>query len=406
MSCENNSIVTTSCPVCHYSLATHFFNGGMQPLATLGWPASAPQAQSMTKYSLDYVSCPKCTHIWNRSFAYEIIPYRDNANRMFNKGIIWQGHLAKIKDLLISQLPKNPTIIDIGCGEGNFVRSLFKAINMQGRIIGFDLNTTLESGVGVEFYPRYFNPFDDIVKFSPDLLIMRHVLEHLQDPADFIDQLAWNAGKLKKPVKLFAEVPCIDRVLESKRLVDFFYEHPSQFTTRSFSSLMKKGGKIFDLAHGYNGEIIYALVQLSVPNRYQQFAKVSEDFYRQAFISKTQIKSQLRKLINDNKKVAIWGGTGKAAAFIHYFDVNTENITLVVDSDLSKVGTYVSKSGHQIQNRDVLKNQKIDILIIPPQWRAKDILIEMGRAGIKVETVLIEHEGRLIEFLSEDHPYH
>jgi len=45
------------------------------------------------------------------------------------------------------------------------------------------------------------------------------------------------------------------------------------------------------------------------------------------------------------------------------------------------------------------------VLIIPPQWRATDIVFEMERAGISIDLVLIEHQGRLIDFRREEHPY-
>jgi hypothetical protein len=54
------------CPVCHHTLAAPFFDGGMQPLATLGWPASAAEARAMPRFPLDFVQCPRCTHVWNR----------------------------------------------------------------------------------------------------------------------------------------------------------------------------------------------------------------------------------------------------------------------------------------------------------------------------------------------------
>lgn len=352
----------------------------------------------MPRHALDYVQCPRCTHIWNRSFSYESIPYTNNPNRMFNKGTIWQGHLKKTQDLLLSTLPINPSIIDIGCGEGHFVRSLSQALKGSGRFMGFDPNTSSESGIDVEFYPHYFEPLIDLPKCLPDLIIMRHVLEHLLDPAAFIDQLAWGATQANKPVQLFAEMPCVDKALQSKRLVDFFYEHPSQFTSHSFTILMQQGGEILNLGHGYDGEVIYALIELKVPKLYQQVALESEFFYKQAVISQVHIREQLQQLVIAGKRVAIWGGTGKAAAFIHYFDVDATNFPLVVDSDLDKVGTHVPKTGQQIQYRDILKEQKVDVLIIPPQWRAKDILAEMGREGIKVDSVMIEHNGGLVEF--------
>jgi len=405
MSQQNLHPVIASCPVCHYGVAIPFFDGGQQPLATLGWPNSPESAKSMARLSLDYVQCARCTHIWNRSFSYDHIPYTNNPNRMFNKGGIWQGHLKDTRDVLLSQLPLNPTVIDIGCGEGHFVRGLSKALNSQGRFLGFDPNVTAESGVGVEFHARYFDPFVDISAFEPDLLVMRHVLEHLLDPTLFIQQLAWGASQINKKVLFFAEMPCIDRVLDSKRLVDFFYEHPSQFTSKSFKTLMAHGGNILHLEQGYDGEVIYALVELQIPEEYRSIAIKSTAFYDDAIGSQNCIRMQLKNLLDQGKKIAIWGGTGKAAAFIHYFDTDDKNFPLVVDSDLDKVGTYVPKTGQKIQYRDVLKDQKVDIVIIPPQWRAKDITKEMKQENIVVERILIEHDGRLVDFYNEPHPY-
>lgn len=397
--------VQAQCPVCHHSLAAIFFNGGEQPLATLGWAKSAEEAQGMPRHPLDYVQCPRCTHVWNRSFTYDAIPYANNPNRMFNKGAIWQGHLEATRDIAISTLPLNPTVIDIGCGEGHFVRGVAEALGGEGRFLGFDPNATHESGVGVEFHPRYFNPLEDIEQFQPDLLVMRHVLEHLTDPAAFIDQLAWGAALLRKPVYFFAEVPCIDKVLTSKRLVDFFYEHPSQFTTQSFKSLMEQSGTLDKIEHGYDDEVVYALVKLGVSKSFINAANRSGVFCGESIKSRQTIKTQLREFVTSGKKVAIWGGTGKAAAFIHYFDADSVSFPLIVDSDKDKVGTFVPKTGQEIQCRDVLKTETVDVVIIPPQWRAKDIVAEMLREDISVTTVLIEHQGRLIDFFLDEHPY-
>lgn len=400
MNTFDSNVLRANCPVCHYTLAVPFFNGDEQPLATLGWPKSSVEAQSMSRHPLDYVQCPRCTHVWNRSFTYDAIPYANNPNRMFNKGGIWQGHLQETRDLLTSTLPLNPTVIDIGCGEGHFVRGIAQELHGNGRFLGFDPNATHESGIGVEFHARYFDPIQDVPVLEPDLIVMRHVLEHLTDPAAFIDQLAWGASQLNKPVRFFAEVPCIDKVFSSKRLVDFFYEHPSQFTTKSFETLMKQAGKLLAINHGYDYEVVYGLVELAIPKNYQANACIASEFYEQATSARQTIQSQLKKLIEAGKRVAIWGGTGKAAAFIHFFEANAEDFPLVVDSDLDKVGTFVPKTGQLIQYRDVLKSTVVDVVIIPAQWRAKDILAEIHRECIQVDQVLIEHDGQLVDFNS------
>ena len=257
-------LVCAQCPVCHHGVAAPIFDGGLQTLATLGWPASSESARAMTRHPHDFVQCPQCTHIWNRSFTYEAIPYQNNPNRMYNRGGIWKGHLGATRDLLLNSLPAAATVVDIGCGEGHFVRGLSESRNGVGRFIGFDPNATDESGRGVEFHARYFDPLKDMRKFEPDAVVIRHVLEHLTDPTAFIQQLAWGATSLEKPVWLFAEVPCVDRVFETQRLADFFYEHPSHFTTQSFKVLMESAGVVTELSHGYDGEVVFALVKLEV----------------------------------------------------------------------------------------------------------------------------------------------
>ncbi len=397
-------LIPTSCPVCGHSLAAPFFDAGHQTLATLGWPDSATSAQAMPKHRLDFVQCPRCTHVWNRAFSYDAIPYENNPNRMFNKGGIWKGHLAATRDLVLEYLPSAPVVVEIGCGEGHFVRGLAEA-RQSGRFVGFDPNGSSETGLGVEFHARLFEPLSDMAAFTPDAVVIRHVIEHLTEPAALLEQLAWGAAGLGKPSWLFAEVPCIDRVFETDRLADFFYEHVSHFTTESFRTLMQRAGEIVTLAHGYDGEVVFALVRLGVADNARVLAEQANAFCYRAQRSQTCIGDQLATLAASGKRVAIWGGTGKAAAFMHHFGADAQRFPLVVDSDPDKAGTFVPGCGQRIEFRDVLKSAPVDVVIIPTQWRSRDIVAEMAREGIVANTVLIEHDGRLIDFKADRHPY-
>lgn len=398
-------MVPAQCPVCAHAVAIPFFHGGRHPLATLGWPASAEAARAMPRHRQDFVQCPSCTHVWNRAFSYDAIPYENNPNRMFNRGGIWRGHLAMTRDRLLARLPESPVVVDIGCGEGHFARGLAEARQGKGRFIGFDPNTTGEAGRGVEFHARYFEPLVDMPAFQPDAVIIRHVLEHLTDPAHLLHQLAWGASTLGKPCWLFSEMPCIDRVFDTGRLADFFYEHPSHFTTQSFRTLMAHAGEIVELSHGYDGEVIFALVRLEIPGAMRANAARARTFAHRAEANRERIRVQLDTLAASGRQVAIWGGTGKAAAFIHQFGADAARFPLVVDSDPDKVGTFVPGTGQEIVFRDALKHRAVDVIIIPAQWRTRDILAEMAREGIAPGQVLIEHDGALIDFSVDAHPY-
>jgi hypothetical protein len=396
--------VSARCPVCGHHVAISFFAGGMQPLATLGWPTSEPEAKGMERLPLDFVQCPACTHVYNRSFKYGCVPYHDNPNRMFNKGMIWEGHLAETSRLLARMLPDRPNVIEIGCGEGHFIRRLSES-STGGRFIGFDPNTSAESGHLVEFYSRLFEPFEDVAAFAPDMLIVRHVLEHFTELAGLLEPLAWVASQQGKPCWLFAEVPCIDRVFETGRVSDFYYEHVSHFTTRSFVTLLQRLGELRTMGHGYDGEVVYGLVRLDTPENMKSVARQASVFAEDACSSAERISRQLGELAESGAMVAIWGGTGKSAAFMHHFGVDAARFPLVVDSDPDKVGTFVPGTGQRILFRDALKGMSVDVVIIPTQWRAKDIIAEMAREGIAAGKVLIEHGGRLIDFALEAHPY-
>jgi hypothetical protein len=201
------------------------------------------------------------------------------------------------------------------------------------------------------------------------------------------------------------ESPCIDRVMPSGRLEDFFYEHASHFTTDSFRTLMTRAGDIFELAHGYDGEVVYALVRLGVPDASRKRAARSAAFFEGARRTQAQVRAEIDALAASGQTVAIWGGTGKGAAFIHQFGLDAVRFPLVVDSDPSKVGTYVPGTGQVIQFRDVLKDAPPDVVIIPTQWRAADIVQEMRREGVRAGRVLLEHDGRLIDYERDPHPY-
>jgi len=46
------------------------------------------------------------------------------------------------------------------------------------------------------------------------------------------------------------------------------------------------------------------------------------------------------------------------------------------------------------------------VILIATQWRAADIVLEILRCGIPYETILLEHNGRLVDYFRHEHPYH
>ena len=402
----NSAMRNYTCPACSYHIAVQFYDGGLLPLTTLAWPQSCEEAQGMERLPHDFMRCVDCGHISNAAFDYAKLPYSDKPNLMFNKGAIWSEHLQKVCDLIADSLPDNPVVVEIGCGEGHLLRALAKKIP-NGKFIGFDPNAEIETeGDLIEAQAQLFNPGTHLGELRPDLIISRHVFEHLMNPLGFAQEVAFAANVAECATKLFIEVPCIDGVLAAGRTVDFFYEHNSHFTTRSLEKLLTRCATNVDLIEtSYNGEVIYGMASFQPQNHQVELARQAVNFQTKALQSATQLRDQFEDLSNSGKRVAIWGGTGKAAAFINQNQLDKNRFPVVIDSDMNKVGTFVPGTGQEIFFRDQLLEEPVDVILIATQWRAADIVLEIQRNQIHFETILIEYQGQLINYFQDAHPY-
>ncbi len=393
-----------TCPACGHHVAVTFFTGA-QPLATIAWPASADEARTMARLPLDFVRCVDCGHIFNTGFDYTAVPYSQKPNLMFNRGTMWSGFLAGLRESLLARLPERPVVVEIGHGDGSFIAGL-AAARPDGTYFGFDPHGASTGAGPVTLRAELFEPIRHLAELRPDLVITRHVLEHLANPLGFLQHLSFAAARTGTGCLIYLEVPCIDRVIETGRTVDLYYEHNSQFTSNSFRRMLARCvSQVEEIGHGYDGEVIFGLARIG--GSLEQVATAAEAalYGDAAKRAERIIREQLSVIHAAGRPVAIWGGTGKSAAFMNRYDVDAVRFPLVVDSDPAKVGTFVPGTGQQIRCRDWLLAAPAYTIIIPPQWRAADIVAEMAQAGIAANHVAIEHNGRLIDYFDDCHPY-
>ncbi|HEY3417845.1 MAG TPA: methyltransferase domain-containing protein [Armatimonadota bacterium] len=402
----STDIRSATCPACGYHVAVPFLPSEDMPLATLAWPEDAEAALAMPHLPLDFVRCIDCGHIYNPQFDYANVPYSSKPNLMFNSGALWSIFIQSVQVMLLSRLPACPTVVEIGHGDGSFLAALAK-MKPCGRYIGFDPHGAVSGAEHVEFRAEYFEPEMHLPELTPDLIISRHVLEHFTNPLGFLQRMAFAALQCGVSPYAYFEVPCVDRVLETGRTVDFYYEHNSQFTTTSFTRMLTRcSAHIEQIGHGYDGEVVYGFMQLTGTATQRGHAEEAAHYHRFTRKSLKTIQMQLAELHRSGQQVAVWGGTGKSAAFMARYGMDAQRFPVVVDSDQAKVGTFAPGTGQEIRFRDWLIEHPAEVVIIPPQWRARDIIEEMQRHGIAVGTILIEHDGRLVDFHHDAHPYH
>lgn len=402
------NFLDSSCLACGFHGAIPLFDGGLKPLATLGWPETPEASVKMPRYGLEFIRCLRCGHIYNRSFEYQHVPYVKQPNLMYNASPLWQKHQQAICERLAALLPSDPVVIEIGCGSGGFLKRLAQQVG-AGRFIGFDPNNQSQFAEGdLMLVPELFIPVRDLPEYKPDLILSRHVLEHLINPLAFLQAVAFYSSSYGQKPRLFFEVPCVDRILKYGRLEDLYYEHNSHFTSHSFETLLKSlPAEIEFIEHGYNQEVIFGLIQLSILKTQSNILAETQVFRQAAQRACEQIPAQIQQLIAGGQRLALWGGTGKGAAFVHHFNLASGELPLVVvDSDLAKVGTYVPGTPYRIESPQKLLAEPVDVILIPAQWRAQDIVREIQESGIPFKQLLLEHEGCLVDFFSSEHPYH
>jgi SAM-dependent methyltransferase len=359
----------------------------------------------MKRLPHSFVRCTGCGHVFNREFDYAEIPYGDEPNRMFNLGPIWGAHLAEIRDRMLAMLPAEPRVVEIGCGAAELLHALAEA--RPGTYTGFDPHApTSAASPSVTLRRELFDPAVHLEELAPDLVVARHVLEHIHDPLALLQEIHATAELLGRPVLLFVEVPCIDRCFDTGRTADFFYEHYSHFTTTSFRTMLEHASaQVLLVEHGYGDEVVYGVSALGASSVQRRILSEARSFGARARRTRRTVRMQLDRLYEEGARVALWGGTGKAAMFINAFGADAQRFPRVVDSDPAKVGTFVPGTGQRIAFRDVLHDEPVDVVVITTQWRAREIVAEMVREGISVPLVLLEHDGALVPFDSDAHPY-
>src|SRR5262249_2801988 len=142
------------------------------------------------------------------------------------------AHMDAMAGRVLAALPErqSATIVDVGCGQGAFLARL----SLRGNSRTLSLNGLDPSYRGghplpdITIQPRRVreDSFSEL-GIAPDILISRHVIEHIAEPVAFLSLLKRACGN--KPVRLFLETPSFDWIAEHRVLQDVFYEHVNYF---------------------------------------------------------------------------------------------------------------------------------------------------------------------------------
>ncbi|MBN1910349.1 MAG: methyltransferase domain-containing protein [Pirellulales bacterium] len=381
-----------ACPACGYRILHPVYRSEPQPLAALNLPRSREAAREALRYPMDFQACGFCGHVFNRQFDYYQVPYEDDSNLMYNRGRGWQGHLDQLIDVLVEGYDvAGKTLVDIGCGDGLFLKRLLDR-DLGCRCIGFEPGVEAHNARrnGLTVHKDYFHAQRDLQRIRPDVVVCRHVIEHLSRPRELVESIAYWGNRYELFPLFVAEVPRIEKAIQQGRVSDFLYEHVSNFTDFSLKNMFETAGyEVLEQEPCYDGEVIVLIGRPKRLPRIETTWRASEGFRRRVDAQHARVTEQLAALRQAGRSVAFWGGTGKGAAFLNAFGVDAETFPVVVDSDEQKVGRFVPGTGQEIRPPDWLRQNPVDVIVITTRWRARDIFDEIQRRGIACREVLV-----------------
>lgn len=200
----------------------------------------------MIDENVNNLICNKCGNIFNQSGsrgkiadfyrnAYKLLETTAEAEFMYytEKGNVSYSDFRLDVLNRYGKLPSSGSILDIGCGKGNFLYQFSKKFP-KWAVYGVEASkSALEFARNklphAYFFEGLFDP--DAINQKFDLIVILGVLEHLEDPISFLKSVS---ACLKENGLIFFDVPNF-----KLNPVDLFvYDHLTHFTKETIENLL------------------------------------------------------------------------------------------------------------------------------------------------------------------------
>jgi len=311
---------------------------------------------------INLTRCEFCGLIFNSSFDKSLINYDMSYNNLRSLSQVYIDHLSQVANICSEFINQNDIVLDIGCGKGDFLKKLNDVTGCKG--FGYDQSYDGEKNYNdnTVFFNNYFDPNE--VQTSYDAIVLRHVLEHIPDPYEFLLKIL-NKKIIKNGTNLLIEVPDIDWIIKNKTFYDITYEHCNYFSKNSLSNLLNRlGWHIEKIQNVYDGQYLLlnatynGYFDKNLNNKYEQISKINFQKFEEA-------KKKFCETIKNAENVCIWGASGKGVLVLSEFSEELlEKVKFVIDINPKKQGKYLPLSGKLVTSPNILKNYKGQLVVI------------------------------------------
>jgi len=352
-----------TCPVCRSQDTFEFLKRNRIPVVQNMIFSDKKSAISVPRADLHLSCCKSCGFIFNSAFQENLVMYGNAYDNRQHFSEYFHQYMKKISECLIKKKGvTNSRIIEVGCGDGTFLRLLLSAERNGNTGTGFDPSyrgPESDCNGRARFIVDYYD--QRYADFSADVVVSRHVIEHIADPVKFLIRIRDSLGR-QKDAPVFLETPDVNWILKNNSFWDFCYEHCSYFSPKSLSHALKIAGfRSVELINTFGGQYMLSVAKPAennsdIESRDQSKNEISyfaEQYAQdeQDFIKKN--RSVLKK-ISENGDIFLWGAGAKGVMYANMIDPESEFISFIVDINPDKQGGFIPGSGHQVISPDLL----------------------------------------------------
>ena len=356
-------MISPTCPVCRSQDTFEFLKRNGIPVVQNMIFSDKESAISVPRGDLHLSCCKSCGFIFNSAFDEKLVMYGNAYDNRQEFSEYFHLYMKKISECLIRKKGvTNSRIIEVGCGDGMFLRLLLSDERNGNTGIGFDPSyrgPESDCNGRARFIIDYYD--QRYADFNADVVVSRHVIEHIADPIKFISSIRDTLGK-QKDATVFLETPDINWILKNNSFWDFCYEHCSYFSPESLSYALRFAGfRSVEMIRTFGGQY---MLYLAKPVEYNpdeesrdqyknEISDIADEYAQneQNFIEKN--RSALKK-IKETGNVFLWGAGAKGVMYANMIDPAHQFISGIVDVNPDKQDGFIPGTGHQVISSDRL----------------------------------------------------
>jgi len=382
----------SSCPVCSSSNFDDFLTKKNVLVHQNLLFSNKKDALKAGRAEMNYAVCKSCGFVFNRFFDSSKLKYGEEYEPTQDASPYFDTYLSNLaKNLVFENKVQHCNIVEIGCGKGTFLRRLVKDKDWKNTGYGFD-----PSYVGPEtdlegrliFKKRFFD--NNYTNINPDVIICRHVIEHIHDPITFLKTVRM-AINTPNNASVFFETPNIDWTFTNEIIYDFSYEHCSLFSQNSIKTAFESSGfEVKNVKLVFNDQYLWVEAKPSSTLTITKNPSNTPILARKFGELENELKNKWQNRIiefSKNGGVAIWGAGGKGATFVNLMDPDHNWIDSVIDLNPNKQGGYMAGTGHLIISYKQMVDRKIKKIILMNPNYYDEVLSILNKSNLNIDLI-------------------